>query len=134
MGKSIRNLTKNTYLKFLFDISILLMLTAFGENDETTTDISSSGDSNTPTDLANPVESNTPVSPPHSSSTITANYIKGSVTGAIALIKNAKGGTVNLDIVNSQIEQVADQYGLDNINLTTVVPTVLEDITSLMSK
>ncbi|MFT7112836.1 MAG: hypothetical protein ACI9PC_001457 [Porticoccaceae bacterium] len=39
------------------------------------------------------------------------------------------GGNVSLDTVNNLIYQVADEYGLDNINLTTLVPTVFESIT-----
>jgi len=39
------------------------------------------------------------------------------------------GGSVDLTTVNNQIQQVADEYGLDSINLTTVAPTALENIT-----
>jgi uncharacterized protein YegL len=41
----------------------------------------------------------------------------------------AEGGTANLNNVNTFVEQVADEYGLDNINLTTAVPTPLQNIT-----
>jgi hypothetical protein len=39
------------------------------------------------------------------------------------------GGSVNLDTVNNQIQYVADEYGLDDVDLTNVAPTALENIT-----
>jgi uncharacterized protein YegL len=43
--------------------------------------------------------------------------------------ESAGGGSVSLSSVNSFIEEVADEYGLDNINLTTVAPTPITQIT-----
>lgn len=186
-------MNKNTHLKFLVVISILLVLTACGGG---------GGDSDTPTSLSN------------TGSTVIANYSKGPVTGATGLLKDTNGetvagpvttgndgqatfenvthigpayavfnggsytdeatgttvtlnssfemrsgvinntgtgtlvvtttplteigfhravtqnsGNVNLDTVNNQIVKVADEYGLDNIDVITVVPAALKEVT-----
>jgi len=41
---------------------------------------------------------------------------------------NAAGGTASLSNINTYIDQLADDFGLDNIDLTTVSPTAMQNI------